>query len=96
MTSKTPSKPASEQLPTLSPQLLHRGKPRYTLEALPPALHSLRLLCSRLLSSHPSESSKPILISLQLKLLNSSEQLDVLLTSLSEKTQDSSSQEDPQ
>ncbi len=90
MTSKTPSKPSSEQLLTLSPLLQHQGKPRYTLEDLQQGVHSLLLLCSRLQSSLPNESSKPILTSFQECLVPSSKQLDDLLTSSN--LSDSSSQ----
>ncbi len=84
MTSRTPSKPASEQQQMLSPQLQHRGKPRYQLADLQRGQHSLHLLCSRLLSSLPSESSKLILISFQDSLEQHSKQLDAHLISLSE------------
>ncbi len=84
MTSRTPSKPSSEQLQTLSPLLLHRGKPRYTVEDLLQGAHSLRLLCSRLQSSHPSESSKPILTSLEECLELNLQLLEDLQTSSSE------------
>ncbi len=94
MTSKMPSKQASEPQPTLSPQLQHRGKPRYFLVDLQRALHSNLLLCSRLLSSLPSESSKLILISSQTNLQQTSKQLDDHLISLQTQTS-LSSQEDP-
>lgn len=95
MTSKTRSKPSSEQLLTLSPQLLHRGKLRYSPEELRQGVHSLLLLCSRLQSSLPSESFKQILTSFQDSLLLHSKQLDDHQISLSTQTS-SSSQEDPQ
>ncbi len=93
MTSKTQSKPSSEQLLTLSPQLQHRGKLRYTQEDLRQGALSLLLLCSRLQSSLPSGSFKPILTSFQDSLLLHSKQLDALLMSLEET--DLSSPEDP-
>ncbi len=85
MTSKTPSKPSSERQPTQSHPLLHRGKPRYFLVDLQRGQHSLLLLCSRLLSSHPSESSKQILTSFQEALQPHSKQLDDHLISSSQK-----------
>ncbi len=84
MTSKMPSKPNSELLQTLSPQLLHRGKLRYSLEDLLQGAHSLQRLCSRLQSSLPSESSKPILTSLQECLELNLKLLEDLQTSSSE------------
>ncbi len=90
MTSKMPSKPSSELPPTLSPLLQHQGKPRYFLVDLQRGQHSLLLLCSRLLSSLPSESCKQILLSFQENLELSSREVDAHLTSLSET--DSSSQ----
>jgi len=86
MTSKMPSKPSSEPQPTLSPQLQHRGRPRYFLVDLQRGLHSNLLLCSRLLSSHPIESSKQILISSQANLEEVSKALDAHQISLQEKT----------
>lgn len=83
MTSRTPSKPASEQLQTLSPQLQHRGKPRYLLVDLQRAQRSSLQLCSLLLSSLPSESCKQILTSFQEVLLQHSKLLDDHLISLS-------------
>ncbi len=83
MTSKMPSKPSSEPRPTPLVRLLHRGKPRYFLEDLQRGQHSLLLLCSRLLSSHPKESSKPILLSLEERIQSNSKLLDDHLTCLS-------------
>ncbi len=94
MTSKTPSKPSSEQLRTLSPLLQHQGKPRYTPADLQLVARSILLLCSRLQSSLPSESFKQILTSFQEALLLPSKQLDDHLTSLSTQIS-SSSQEVP-
>ncbi len=86
MTSKMPSKHSLEQHPMPSAQLLHRGKPRYFLVDLQRGLHSNLLLCSRLLSSLPIESSKQILISSQQSLEEVSKVLDDHLTYLEEMT----------
>ncbi len=94
MISRTQSKPSSElpQMPLA--QLLHRGRPRYTLEDLQQAQRSHQLLLSRLLSSPHSESSRQILISLEVSSLANSKVLDDHLTSLSEMIRVLSSQED--
>ena len=96
MTSKTPSKPNSEQQPTPSPLLQHRGKPRYSLEDLQRAQHSCQLLCSRLLSSLPNESSKQILTSFQEALLLHSKQLDDHLISSKEQNKNEEISSDSQ
>ncbi len=84
MTSKMQSKPSSELPQTPLVQQLHRGRPRYTVEDLQRAQHSLHLLCSRLLSSPLNESSRPTLLSLEEKILSNSKLLDDHLTSLLE------------
>ncbi len=84
MISKTQSKPSSELPQMQLAQLLHRGKPRYTLADLQQAQRSLQLLLFRLLSSPHNECSKQILISLEVSSLSSSKLLDDHLTSLSE------------
>ncbi len=94
MISKTQSKPSSELPPTPLVQLLHRGKARYTLEDLQQGQRSHQLLLSRLLSSPLSESSRQILISLEVSSLANSKVLDDHLMSLSEMIRASSSQED--
>jgi len=94
MTSDRPSTPKSQpqQMP-LAP-LLHRGKPRYFLEDLQRGLHSLLLLCSRLVSSPHNESFKSTLISFHESLLSISKQLDDHQTSLTKSSLSSPGDED--
>ena len=91
MISRTQLKPSSELPQTPLAQLLHRGRPRYTLEDLQQGQRSHQLLLSRLLSSPLSESSKQILISLEVSSLSNSKLLDDHLTSLSAMIRDLSS-----
>ncbi len=94
MISKTQSKPSSELPQTPLAQLLHRGRPRYTLEDLQQGQRSHQLLLSRLLSSPLNESSRQILISLEVSSLANSKLLDDHLMSLSAMIRASSSQEE--
>ncbi len=95
MTSKTQSKPSLEQLLTLSPQLQHQGRPRYSAAELRRGVHSIQLLCCHLQSSLPSESFKQILTSFQDSLLLHSKLLEDHQTSLEETQISLSSQGDP-
>ncbi len=92
MTSRTRLKPNSEQPQMPLAPLLHRGKPRYSLADLQQGLHSLHLLCCRLLSSPQTESYRPTLHSLADSILSNLELLEDHLISLSADKPDSPSQ----